>query len=113
MDVRRSSCPSSRGALAALALFSLACGVKGQEGGADASAPPDPKANAAAVDAVQAKVPKDVALTFEAVPGEKDRHLAIQPKGWETGVIPGRLKPPAGSPLGFMLRSPPSVSNVS
>lgn len=62
----------------------------------------DLAAHDADVAAVQAKVPAGVQLAFEAVAGEKDRHVAIQPKGWETGVIPGRVKPPAGSNLGFM-----------
>ncbi len=83
-----------------------ACGGKGGGDAADtagqAPAPVDPKTQAADVQAVQAKVPADVAITFEAVVGEKDRHVAIQPKGWETGVIPGRVKPPTGSNLGFM-----------
>src|SRR5262245_54195693 len=90
-------------AAAVLQIPGSACGGKGGGGGGGGtSAPPDPAANAAALKAVQDKVPQGMALTFEAVPGEKERHLAIQPKGWEGGVIPGRLKPPAGSPLGFM-----------
>lgn len=95
-----------RGLMAVLVPVAMAaCGGKG--GGSatpepDGPKPVDPKAQAADVAAVQAKVPADVAITFEAVVGEKERHVAIQPKGWETGVIPGRVKPPAGSPLGFM-----------
>jgi hypothetical protein len=88
-----------------IAMLYACLGACGKDGGnaADGEAtPPDPGAHAAEVQAVQAKVPDGMAVTFEAVIGEKDRHLAIQPKGWETGVIPGRVKPPAGSDLGFM-----------
>lgn len=97
-----------RGGLVAavLGLGALACGGKqAPEGEAEVAAAPegiDPKAHDAAVQAVKAKVPAGLALEFEAVLGEKDRHVAIQPKGWETGVIPGRVKPPAGASLGFL-----------
>lgn len=90
------------------ALLLVACGGKGSEGGgpagggANGGGSVELKARDADVAAVQGKVPAGVQLTFEAVTGEKDRHIAIQPKGWETGVIPGRVKPPAGSNLGFM-----------
>jgi len=93
-----------RSLVAGMALVAVGCGGKGEGGGGGGGGGPAPDdgAKAAAVKAAQDKVPKELAITFEAVNGEKDRHLAIQPKGWETGVIPGRLKPPAGSPLGFM-----------
>lgn len=94
--------------VAALGLALMACG-KGEaptSPTADAAAGPagavDPKAQEAAVKAVQDKVPAGVDLVFEAVVGEKERHVAVQPRGWEPGVIPGRVKPPAGSPLGFL-----------
>lgn len=92
----------------ALGLAAAGCG-KGEapasgEVAGPTEAPPtlDAKAQVAAVKAVQDKVPAGVDLVFEAVVGEKDRHVAVQPKGWEAGVIPGRVKPPAGSPLGFL-----------
>jgi len=92
----------------ALGLATAGCG-KGEAptsgGAADpsgAAGSADPKAHEAAIKAVQDKVPAGLDLVFEAVVGDKDRHVAVQPKGWETGVIPGRVKPPAGSPLGFL-----------
>ena len=89
---------------ALLPLVLAACGGKGGGGPTPepGPVPADPKAQAADVQAVQAKVPAGIAITFEAVLGDKERHVAIQPKGWETGVIPGRVKPPVGSSLGFM-----------
>lgn len=90
---------------AALLMVAAGCGKGGggEAAVADAGAgKPDPAVQQAEVAAVAAKVPAGLTLAFEAVPGEKERHLAIQPKGWETGVIPGRVKPPAGSSLGFM-----------
>lgn len=80
----------------------LVLGGCGKDSPTGAGATSEDPVTSEEVRAVQAKVPDGVAVTFEAVKGEKDRHLAIQPKGWETGVIPGRLKPPAGSDLGFM-----------
>lgn len=56
---------------------------------------------------VNAKVPEALRanLTFEAVAGEKNRHVALQPKGWTSSTIPGLLKPPEGSQgLGFMTK---------
>jgi len=88
------------GALIPIAIS--ACSGKGGGATPPEAKPVDATAQAADVAAVQAKVPADIAITFEAVVGEKERHVAVQPKGWESGVIPGRVKPPAGSPLGFM-----------
>lgn len=89
----------------------LGCGKgePGGAGGAGVAAPSGPSAadEAAlktALDAANAKVPAALQgkLSFEIAQGEKGRHQAIQPKGWETGVIPGRVKPPSGASLGFL-----------
>lgn len=101
--------------LTAISFTLLACGGKdnapagGNTGGAGGAGDNTAKAPAtldpAVIAGVEAKLPESLKgkVTFEAVEGEKGRHLAVQPKGWETGVIPGRVKPPAGGPdLGFM-----------
>ncbi|MCA9513601.1 MAG: hypothetical protein KC635_01540 [Myxococcales bacterium] len=98
------------------ALAIAACGGKGGDAaggggeGEKAAGPSvaDVKAEVekAAAD-VNAKVPEDLkaALTFEAVAGEKDWHVALQPKGWKSSTIPGLVKPPEGGPsLGFMTK---------
>lgn len=99
--------------LSAISLTLLACGGKdnapagttGPTGGAgDNTAKAPATLDPAVVAGVEAKLPESLKgkVTFEAVVGEKGRHLAVQPKGWEEGVIPGRVKPPAGGPdLGF------------
>lgn len=79
-----------------------ACGGKTESAPDGTGEAPAPTLDPAAVTAAQAKVPAGVAVTFEAVQGDKARLVAVQPKGWETGVIPGRVKPPMGSNLGFM-----------
>lgn len=90
-------------------VFSLAaCGDKG---GGDAPAGP-PKKTAAdlkpafekdALAAVTAARPAGSTLEFSVGTFEKDRVLAVVPKGWEESkVIPGSFKPPAEPDLGFM-----------
>lgn len=86
----------------------MACGGKGGGGGGGAAdgggGASKPTLDPAVVAGVEAKLPEALKgkLAFEAVEGEKGRHLAVQPKGWEPGVIPGRVKPPAGgADLGF------------
>jgi hypothetical protein len=83
-------------------LVTVAGGTPGAGGGEPAKAVAiDPTV----VAGVAAKLPdalKDK-ITFEVVEGDKGRHVAVQPKGWEAGVIPGRVKPPmGGADLGFM-----------
>lgn len=96
-----------------VAVAGLGCG-KGESGGTDGGAAggaasggvsaADTAALEAALGAANAKVPASLngKLSFEIVAGEKGRHQAIQPKGWEAGVIPGRVKPPSGASLGFL-----------
>ncbi|MBL8783417.1 MAG: hypothetical protein JNJ59_00840 [Deltaproteobacteria bacterium] len=89
----------------------LGCG-KGESGGGGGGAVTAPAGPSAAdeaalktaLDAANAKVPASLGgkLSFEIAKGEKGRHQAIQPKGWEAGVIPGRVKPPSGASLGFL-----------
>ena len=103
----------SRFTLVGMSLSVFACGGKtdapatGNSGNTGSNGTPSAPAtlDPAVVAAVEAKLPESLKgkVTFEAVEGEKGRHLAVQPKGWEQGVIPGRVKPPAGGPdLGFM-----------
>jgi hypothetical protein len=60
-------------------------------------------ASAAAVTDVNAKIPAELRgkLEFTATLGEKDRHVAIVPKGWEGGSVPGSTRPPDAAGLGF------------
>jgi hypothetical protein len=88
-----------------------ACGGKkdGKGGGATAAAAKaDPQAELAASTAALAevndKIPEELRgkLSFTAQLGEKDRHVAIVPAGWESGTVPGSTRPPDAAGLGFM-----------
>lgn len=87
-----------------------ACGGKkdGKRGAAQAAAKADPQAelaaSRAALDEVNAKIPEELRgkLSFTATLGEKDRHVAILPAGWESGTLPGSTRPPDAAGLGFM-----------
>jgi hypothetical protein len=97
---------SSLGGLAGLG----ACGGKkdGKRGATQAAAKVDPQAelaaSAAALAEVNAKIPEELRgkLSFTATLGEKDRHIAIVPAGWESGTVPGSTRPPDAAGLGFM-----------
>ncbi len=68
----------------------------------------DPQAELAAVAGtlgdVNGKIPEELKgkLEFTAALGEKDRHVAILPKGWEAGTLSGSTRPPDAAGLGFM-----------
>jgi hypothetical protein len=87
-----------------------ACGGKkgGKKGASDAPAAPDPQAalaaSSAALAEVNGKIPEELRgkLEFTTALGEKDRHVAILPKGWESGTVPGSTRPPDAAGLGFM-----------
>jgi hypothetical protein len=72
------------------------------------AARPDPQAALASVGAalaeVNAKIPEELRgkLEFTAALGEKDRHVAVLPKGWENGSTTGSVRPPDAAGLGFM-----------
>ncbi len=90
-------------------LNTVACGGKDTPGGGTpgggGEAPKAVAIDPSVVAGVAAKLPAGLKdkIAFEAVEGEKGRHFAVQPKGWEAGVIPGRVKPPmGGADLGFM-----------
>ena len=94
-----------------IALLVIGCGSKEGGGKAGDKAPPavDARAELAAVAAkavpeVNARLPDSLRgkLEFVAVLGEKDHHIAVQPKGWTAGNIPGSVKPPDDAQLGFM-----------
>lgn len=95
--------------ISAMSLVLFACGGKdaGPAGPSDPEgkpATPAPTVDPAAITAIEAKLPESLKgkVAFESVQGEKGRHLGVQPKGWEGGVIPGRVKPPmGGTDLGF------------
>ena len=100
-------------ALAALVASATAGGCGGKKDrppAADkAAAKPDAKAELAAVAAqalpdVNGKIPEELRgkLEFTAVLGERDRHVAVQPKGWESGAQPSSIRPPDAAGLGFM-----------
>jgi hypothetical protein len=99
-----------RFAVVAMATLALACsGRKGGKRGGDAPADrPDPQAalssSAAALADVNAKIPDELKakLEFTAALGEKDRLVAVLPKGWESGTAPGSTRPPDAAGLGFM-----------
>jgi hypothetical protein len=89
-----------------------ACGGKkddkgGDKGGANAKADPQAELKAVADKAVadvNGKIPEELKgkVEFTAVLGEKEHHVAVQPKGWETTAISGTVRPPDAAGLGFM-----------
>ena len=90
-----------------------ACGGKkdgkGDGAGGKGGAKADPQAELKAIGEkagadANGKIPEELKgkLEFTAVLGEKDRHVALQPKGWEGGAIPGSVRPPDAAGLGFM-----------
>jgi hypothetical protein len=74
-------------------LGGFGCGKKG----------PDADKVKAGVDvaAVNALVPKERKLEFESVVTDKQRAVAVLPKGWQKGFLKGEIKPPDGGGFGF------------
>ena len=87
-----------------------ACGGRKDDkrGAAERPVRADPQAElaqvAGALAEVNAKIPEELKgkLEFTAALGEKDRHVAVLPKGWEGGNVSGSVRPPDAAGLGFM-----------